>query len=528
MAKNYVDDASLGCVSAPHWLAAEAGQSVLRDGGNAVEAAVAVAATLAVVYPHMTGIGGDGFWLIARPDQPVAAIDASGAAAGAADLAMYKGQASIPWRGPLAAITVAGTISGWDAALAHHPGVLNPARLLRDAIHHADAGVAVTAGGAAIARDKGPELTAQPGAYADIFEPEGRPVGKGDLLRQPALARTLARLASEGLGSFYRGALAADIADDLAMLGSPLMPSDLATHHAEMVAPLRAAITGAQVFNLPFPTQGLASLLILALFDRMAPGEADSFAHVHALIEATKQAFRIRDAHAGDRQAATFDAQALLDDDAALAAMAGAIDPHSAAPWPHPAAPGDTTWFGVADSEGCVVSAIQSTYFEFGSGLVLPKTGITWQNRGAGFNLTPGSPNQLVPGRKPFSTLNPALAKFADGRVLAYGTMGGEGQPQTQAALFSRCNTFGQGLVQAIAAPRWLLGRTWGEDTTKLRIEEGFAADLYDQMHKAGHEVERVALHSTVMGHAGAVMRHKDGTFEGASDPRSDGAALLC
>lgn len=518
----------IGCVSAPHWLASEAGQSVLRDGGNAVEAAVAVAATLAVVYPHMTGIGGDGFWLIARPGHPVMAIDASGAAAAAADLALYEGQPSIPWRGPLAAITVAGTVAGWDAALAHYPGAMELARLLRDAIGHAEKGVPVTSGGAAIARDKGPELAAQPGAYADIFQPAGKPLGEGDLLRQPALARSLARLAEDGLGSFYRGALAGDIASDLAKLGSPLTLGDLATYHAETVPPLRAEISGAQLFNLPFPTQGLASLLILALFDRMEPGEADSFAHIHGLIEATKQAFRIRDANTGDRQFAAFDAQALLDDGAALDAMAHAIDPARAAPWPHPAAPGDTTWFGVADKDGCVVSAIQSTYFEFGSGLVLPETGITWQNRGAGFSLTPGSPNQLVPGRRPFSTLNPALARFADGRVLAYGTMGGEGQPQTQAALFTRYNSFGQGLAEAIAAPRWLLGRTWGEETTRLRIEEGFAESLYDQMNEAGHEVERTPLHSAVMGHAGAVMRYGDGNFEAATDPRSDGAALLC
>ena len=197
----------IGCVSAPHWLASEAGQSVLRDGGNAVEAAVAVAATLAVVYPHMTGIGGDGFWLIARPGHPVIAIDASGAAAAAADLALYEGQPSIPWRGPLAAITVAGTVAGWDAALAHYPGAMELARLLRDAIGHAEKGVPVTSGGAAIARDKGPELAAQPGAYADIFQPAGKPLGEGDLLRQPALARSLARLAEDGLGSFIAARL---------------------------------------------------------------------------------------------------------------------------------------------------------------------------------------------------------------------------------------------------------------------------------------------------------------------------------
>ncbi len=512
-----------GMVTAPHHLAAQAGLEVLRDGGNAVEATVAVAATLAVVYPHMTGIGGDGFWLVADPDGSVHGIHGCGAAAATADLALYAGHEAVPTRGPLAANTVAGTISAWAGALEQAGGTLPLERLLRDAIHHAEAGVAVTRGGAEIAVAKGGELRGQPGAYAAIFEPEGRPLREGERLRQPALARTMRLLAANGPDDFYRGALAALLAEDLATLGSPVSASDLAAHHVSRPQPLHTRIAGAELYNSAPPTQGFASLLILALFERLRVAAPDGFDHVHGLVEATKQAFLLRDRHVGDPAFHAFDHQGLLDDPDALDRLARQIDPARALPWPQPAALGDTCWFGAADGEGRVVSAIQSTYFEFGSGLVLPQTGITWQNRGSSFRLAPDGWNALRPGRKPFHTLNPALARFADGRVMAYGTMGGEGQPQTQAAIFTRYARFGIGLQQAISAPRWLLGRTWGEQSTTLKIEDGFAPALYDALVAAGHDVERVGPATAMMGHAGAIVRSADGLLEGATDPRSDG-----
>lgn len=512
-----------GMVTAPHHLAAQAGLDVLRDGGNAVEATVAVAATLAVVYPHMTGIGGDGFWLIAQPDGRVDGIHGCGGAAAAADLALYDGLDAVPTRGPLAANTVAGTISGWAAALADAGGSMPLDRLLRDAIHHADNGVAVTRGGAAIAAAKGPELRGQPGAYAAIFEAGGRVVQEGDRLCQPTLARTMRMLAANGLEDFYRGELAAILADDIAALGSPVTRADLAAHVAARPAPLHARINGATLYNSAPPTQGFASLLILALFDRLKADAPDGFDHVHGLVEATKQAFLLRDRHVGDPAFHDVDLQALLDDEPALDQMADAIDPARALAWPRPPAAGDTCWFGAADAEGRVVSSIQSTYFEFGSGLVLPQTGVTWQNRGSSFRLAADGWNALRPGRKPFHTLNPAIARFDDGRTMAYGTMGGEGQPQTQAALLTRYARFGVGLQDAISAPRWLLGRTWGDQSTTLKIEDGFAPALYADLAAAGHDVERVGQLTATMGHAGAIVRHVDGLLEGATDPRSDG-----
>lgn len=512
-----------GCVTAPHHLAAQAGLDVLKDGGNAVEATVAVAATLAVVYPHMTAIGGDGFWLIAEPDGRVHGIHGVGGAAAKADLCLYAGQEAVPTRGPLAANTVAGTLSGWQAALESAGGPLPLSRLLREAIRHAEEGVAVTKGGAAIAAAKGDELRTQPGAYASIYEPQGRPLREGERLHQPELARTLRMLADNGLADFYSGELARLVAEDLAALGSPVTAADLAAHRATRPAPLTTRIRAARLYNSAPPTQGFASLLILALFDRLKAERADGFDHVHGLAEATKRAFRLRDAHVGDPAWHDFDCQGLLSDTAALDAMAREIDPARAMPWPQPSQAGDTCWFAAADAEGRVVSAIQSTYFEFGSGLVLPRTGIIWQNRGSSFRLAENGWNALKPGRKPFHTLNPALARFDDGRVMAYGTMGGEGQPQTQAALFSRYARYGVNIQQAISAPRWLLGRTWGEQSTTLKLEDGFAPELYAELAAAGHDVERVGPLTATMGHAGAIVRHPDGLLEGATDPRSDG-----
>ena len=513
----YTASSYRGMVTAPHHLAAQAGLDILKDGGDARDAAVAVAATLAVVYPHMNSIGGDSFWLIREPGGEIRTVHAVGAAAQKADLSFYAGLTAVPWRGPLAANTVAGTISGWQAVL--DGSALPLGRVLCDAIFYADDGVAVTPGGGDLAAAKDAELRDMPG-YAAVFRPQGRPLSAGDRLRQPALAETLRRLAHEGLDGFYRGALARDIAADLEAAGSPVSAADLAAHRATAPQALSTRLTGATLYNTAPPTQGFASLLILALYDRLkVSGE---FAHIHGLVEATKQAFIVRDRDIGDPAYMTLDPQALLADRDTLDRLAARIDPRRALAWPHEPTGGDTVWFGAVDGQGRAVSAIQSTYFEFGSGLVLPRTGITWQNRGASFRLAESGWNALKPGRQPFHTLNPALAVFDDGRVMAYGTMGGEGQPQTQAALFTRYAA-GMGLQAAITAPRWLLGRTWGETSVTLKLEDRFEPGLYDALRGAGHEVELVAPFTSMMGHAGALVSHPDGRIDGATDPRSDG-----
>jgi gamma-glutamyltranspeptidase/glutathione hydrolase len=286
--------------------------------------------------------------------------------------------------------------------------------------------------------------------------------------------------------------------------------------------------------------------MVLALFERLGVRQAESFDHVHGLIEATKRALQVRDGVITDPDRLAHSVDRYLTS-RFLDAQAGEIDRRKAAPWPAKeiwrpktvtqklllagssssrAGAGDTVWMGSADASGIVVSYIQSLYWEFGSGVVLPATGVLMQNRGASFSLDPSALNALEPGRLPFHTLSPAIAALDDGRIIAYGAMGGDGQPQTQAAIYTRHVVFGEPIERAIDAPRWLLGRTWGAEHDNLRLEKRFDGNLIDRLASAGHDVEALSEpYSNVMGHAGAVIVHPGGTLEATHDPRADGGA---
>ena len=517
--------ASRGMVVAPHHLAAQAGLAVLREGGNAIEAMIAAASTIAVVYPHMNGLGGDNFWLIHHPNHEPVAIDACGPAAVHASIEYYhqQGLNAIPARGPQAALTVAGAVAGWDQALqlsAAWGGGLPLERLLKDALHYARHGSPVSLSQHRNTLAKQAEMD-QSAGFTELYLAQRE---TGTLFQNPALADTLRQLITAGLDDFYRGKLAHSIAADLEQLGSPLRLNDLNQYQAHRVDPLQIELSHGTVYNLPPPTQGLASLLILGLFDRLPCAEPDGFDYIHGLVEATKQAFRIRDRYITDPAYLRIEPKDFLQADR-LDELAANIDPQHAAPWPHPASTGDTVWLGSIDGQGQAVSFIQSLYWEFGSGIVLPNSGITWQNRGTSFSLDPNATNPLTPGRKPFHTIQPALAKLKDGRIMPYGTMGGEGQPQTQAMLLTRYARFGQSLQHAVTAPRWLLGRTWGSVKTNLRLENRFDPAVIEALRNAGHDIEVIGAFDEVMGHAGALVWHPNGLIEGATDPRSDGAA---
>ena len=518
-----------GMVVAPHHLAASIGTDVLRDGGNAIEAMVAAAAGIAVCYPHMNGLGGDNFWLIHSPGKTPTGIDACGAAAGLASIDFYRDNSleTIPGRGPLAALTMAGAVSGWQNALKYSKDVWGGRmpldRLLLPAVEYARAGVPVTHTLANNALAKLPELQDQRG-FTDQYLVSGRPVKYGETLIQQTLADTLENLARTGLEDFYRGDIARSMARDLETLGSPLRLSDFARHESLTLEPLILSVAGHQVYNMPPPTQGLASLILLGVFERLGIRGVDSFDFVHGLIEATKCAFRIRDTKVCDPLYMDSEPQTFLAD-SVLESLASGIDMNHAAPWPDASAKGDTVWLGAIDAEGRAVSFIQSIYWEFGSGAILPGTGVTWQNRGTSFSFDQAHHNQLAPFKRPFHTIQPALALLSDGRVMPYGTMGGEGQPQTQAMIFARHVLNNVALQEAVSAPRWLLGRTWGNTNTNLRIEQRFDPALYDALRFAGHDVEQVGDFEEIMGHAGALVWHPGGLIEGAFDPRSDGAA---
>jgi gamma-glutamyltranspeptidase/glutathione hydrolase len=518
-----------GAVVAPHSLASQAGLDILREGGNAIEATIAVAACLAVVYPHMTGIGGDGFWLMHAPGQGMQSIDACGAAGADVTRSLYGDRESIPWRGPLAANTVAGTISGWGAAYDysqnHWGGKLPFARLLESAVQYAKHGFPVTQSQQSNTQNKLSELQHQPGFASAFLNLQGQVPQYGDQHAFPLLADTLMQLAKAGADDFYRGELSRQIAKDLNAVGSPITLSDLNNHQAQVKAPLSLRLSDATIYNMAPPTQGVASLLILGIFDRIRKQNwnPDHLEGIHALVEATKQAFIVRDRYVTDPAMMRIDPSELLTQER-VERLAHQVPFDKASPWPAPNSDGDTTWMGVIDEEGRAVSMIQSIYFEFGSGVVLPQSGFWWQNRGCSFDLQPGKLRSLEPGRKPFHTLNPAMAKLDDGRLLVYGTMGGEGQPQTQAAVFSRYVWGGHNVRSAVAAPRWLLGRTWAEQSTSLKLESRFSPHIVQGLQAMGHPVEVVSDFDERMGHAGALVLHPSGLIEGGEDPRSDGS----
>jgi len=519
-----------GMAVAPHALASQSALAVLREGGNALEAMVAAAATIPVVYPHMNSIGGDSFWLVHVPGRALRGIDACGAAARAASIEWYAARgatAAIPHRGGFAANTVAGTISGWDAALKLSKtwgGRLPLKRLVADAVHYAEKGIVVTASQHAATAAKRAELETQPG-FGEAFLAGGAVPAPGSVLKQPRLAVALAGLARSGLSDFYRGRLARSMARDLGAAGSPVMLDDFKRHRARLVTPLALEHTAGTVYNIPPPTQGVVSLLIVGILDRLRIGGLDHLGadYVHLAVEATRQAFDIRDGYVTDPAYMTVKGQELLaprriDD------LAARVDRVRAGAAARTRGPSDTIWMGVVDGEGRAVSMIQSVYHEYGSGVVLEETGITWQNRGASFSLDPAALNSLKPGRKPFHTLNPALARLKDGRVMLYGTMGGDAQPQAQAAVFTRVATFGMDPQSAVSAPRWVYGRTWGQQSSTLKLESRFGQEVFAELARRGHEIERLKDYDETAGHAHAIILRPDGVMEGGADPRSDGA----
>jgi oxamate amidohydrolase len=519
---------SHGIAVAPHHLAADTARDIMSEGGNAIEAMIGAAATIAVVYPHMNALGGDGFWLIAEPGAAPQGIDACGAAAALASRPWYADRdirEKLPTRGPLAALTVAGTVSGWQLALesaARAGGRLPLSRLLRDAEHHARNGVPVSRSLARGLRVKHGEVIDQPG-FALHFMPDARVPEAGDMLLQPNLADTLSQLACAGLDDFYRGELARRMARAMESAGSPLRLPDLETHHARRVTPLMLEHSLGRVYNMPPPTQGLLSLLILGQLDRIGVTGLDDRSpdYIHRVVEATRQAFLVRDRHLTDPSRMRVEAQSFLRPEV-LDSLAANINPDRVGSGVA-TQPGDTVWMGVVDGEGRAVSFIQSIYHEFGSGVIAGDSGVLWQNRGISFSLQAGALNELKPGRLPFHTLNPPMAQLTDGRTVVYGSMGGDGQPQFQAQVFTRHLLMGQTVEAAVSAPRWLLGRTWGSASDTLKLESRFPREVFDALAARGHAVEALADFDESAGHAGLIVRHPDGRLEGAADPRSDG-----
>ena len=515
---------------APHHLAAKTGSDILKEGGNAIEAMIASAAMISVVYPHMNSMGGDNFWLISDKNKNVYAVDSCGPVANNASVEFYKnhGFSSIPSRGPLSALTVPGTVAGWklayDFSVKNLGGKIPISRILFDAEQAAKEGIAVTNTLRNNLKSKLNQLIDIAG-FKDVYLKNGKIPNIGEKLFFPKLSNTFSCLIKNGFDDFYSGEVFSNIISDLNLLGSPLNSDDFKNYKATFVDPLELKIKDAKLFNLPPPTQGLASILILGVLDELSIDCKNDVELIHLIVEITKVVFKIRDKHISDPMYMSVNVNDFLKKDF-IKKLANQINFQQAAPWPDSSLGGDTVWLGATDTYGNSVSFIQSIYWEFGSGLILPKTGITIQNRGISFSLDPKNHNNLIPGRKPFHTIQPALAHFDDGRVMSYGTMGGEGQPQTQATIFYRYNIQNLNLQNAVNEPRWLLGKTWGEQTTSLKLEERFSSDTFDNLRSMGHIIEKVGAYEEIMGHAGALVCHPNGLKEGGYDLRSDGTAI--
>ncbi|QDA36559.1 gamma-glutamyltransferase (plasmid) [Paracoccus liaowanqingii] len=494
----------------PHPLATEAGTRILRQGGTAAEAAVAIGAVLAVVMPHFCGLGGDAVWLLADRDGRSAAL----MGIGQAPQVLPDLPDALPMRGPGAMLTTACAVDAWDRALqldrAEGQGGIAVPDLLAPALALARDGFAVGASQRFWLDFRRDDWPGWPG-FAALF-------GQGGAgpLRQLQLAEMLALLARDGLRSFYDGAAARRVAQGLAQAGSPLRPADLAATRSRVAAPLSQTYRGLKLLAPPPPTQGLTTLAIMGILDRW-PLPGDPAARTHLLVEAVKQAFLDRDRIA-DPDHVPVDPAALLAP-ARLDAKAAAIRADRALPWPHVTRHGDTVFFAATDAQGRCASVLQSTFFDWGSGVVVGDTGILWHNRGAGFATAPGHPNRIAPGKRPFYTLNPGIA-LKDGRPhLLYGTQGADGQPQTLAVLLSALIDRGLSPAEALAEPRFLLGRTFSDSRDSLKLEGSLGARAIAALQALGHDIAELPALSPIFGCAGAIRIASGGT-EGAHDPR--------
>ena len=508
-----------GMAATSHPAATLAALDVLRARGNALDAAIAAVAVQCVVEPAMTGIGGDGFALLARPGGPVVALNGSGRAPAAASVERLRA-AGLDAVSGAHTVTVPGAIDAWARLLEAH-GTKGLDELLRPAIRHAEDGFVVTP---RVAWDwaRAADTLRASEAGVRCYLPDGRAPVAGQRIRLPALAATLKRIARDGRDAFYRGELAAQMAAFLRDQGGLHTAADFAAAAGEYVDPIRTTYRGLEVYECPPNGQGIVALLMLNILESfdlagMAPGSA---AWLHLEAEATRLAYRDRDAHLADPAQAEVPIGHLLDKGYARE-LARLIDPERAMAsmsppllTEHP----DTVYLTVVDRDRLVVSFINSVFDSFGSGLVCPKTGVLFHNRGKSFRLEPEHPNAIAPGKRPLHTIIPALA-VQDGRpTIGFGVMGGHYQPVGHVHVLAGLLDFGLDPQAAIDAPRAFA--QGGE----LQVEHGVPEGSVEALARLGHRV--VPSGRPLGGGQMIVVDHARGVLIGGSDPRKDGLAL--
>jgi gamma-glutamyltranspeptidase/glutathione hydrolase len=522
-------------VACPHALASQAGVDALRAGGSAVDAAIAASSVLSVVYPHMTGLGGDAFWLIhdAKTGK-VRYLDGGGRAAASASAAWFtgRGHAEIPFRGILpATLTTPGAVSSWVEAHRAY-GRLPLGRDLEAAIDYARHGFPVTERLAGWIAGAAAELAPHRHAAA-IFLPEGRAPRAGARLTNPDLARTIEALAAGGHAGFYDGPVGRELARFSKAEGGFFDAADLAAQSARWGEPIRGTYRDVTIFETPAPTQGFTVLEMLNLIEPFELHRRPDLGpdHAHLMVQAKQIAYHDRDRHLADPRFAEVPMDRLIskayaDERRAL------MDPDRALPWDkvpsYGSLKGDTVFIAAVDAEGNAAALINSLYGVFGSCVVAGDTGVVLQNRGAYFNLDPAHPNCVEPGKTPLHTLIASIA-FRQGRLWGVvGCMGADGQPQIHAQTYVSMIDHGHDIQQAVEAPRWLSGRfALGEARDTLHVESRFPAATIDELERRGHVVDRWGPFNELAGHAHGITIDPDsGMRMGGSDPRSDGAAI--
>ena len=505
-------------VSASQPLAAQAGLRMLYEGGNAIDSAIATAIALTVVEPVMNGIGGDMFALVWHAGQ-LHGVNSSGRSPAAWTPEYFKGRDKMPSTG-WDTVTVPGQVAGWKA-LSKRFGKLPFARLFAPAIGYAESGFMVSPQIARQWAAQVPVLIDQPG-FREAFTRDGRAPHAGECWSFPEQAATLRAIAESEGESFYRGALAERIAHFASQTGGALRVADLAAHEAEWVTPIQQNFRGYTLHEIPPSGQGLAALIGLGILDRFdleAMGR-DSAAFYHVSVEAMKLAFADLHRHVADPASMQLSPAALLDT-SYLAERAALIDmDRAAAPSAGMPKTGGTVYLASADAAGTMVSFIQSNYRGFGSGLVVPGTGISLHNRGEGFNLKPGHANCVAPNKKPMHTIIPGFITRGGAPVMAMGVMGGSMQAQGHVQMMARLAVFGQNPQAMSDAPRFRV-----EPGPLLNVEAHLPADVVDALRARGHRVEVAPRDSLEFGSAQLIYKAADG-YIAASDSRRDGQAV--
>lgn len=500
-------------------LAAQAGLRMLHAGGNAVDAALAAAIALTVVEPTSNGIGSDAFAIV-WDGRELHGLNGSGRAPAALTPEHFAGRASMPLWG-WDAVTVPGAVSAW-AALSERFGVLPFTQLFEPAIRYADEGFLVSPVTARAWATAAATYAGMPD-FGAAFLPHGRAPRAGESFRCPDQATTLRRIAETGGETFYRGDVARWIAAHARATGGLLSEPDLAAHRAMWVGTIWQDYRGVTLHEIPPNAQGLAALVMLGILEHheIADHPVDAVDSLHVQIEAMKLA--IADAHryVSDPDALDVPTSALLDP-AYLAERAALIDMRVAAQPSHGAPQrGATVYLATADASGMLVSFIQSNYHGFGSGVVVPGTGISLHNRGAGFTLEGGHPNEVGGGKRPFHTIIPGFLMHGDLPLMSFGVMGGGMQPQGHVQMVVRLRDYGQNPQAAADAPRW---RVMGG--LEVAVETGFAAATLRELAARGHKLTEVDPQtSPLFGGAQLIHRLDDG-YLAASDHRKDGQAV--